>query len=70
MVVIFIKIVLKVLKSVIGNEVFLISIRNELSFYKYKEFEEGSIEFFVMKVFFEGYVKNGNIEKFYGVYYV
>ncbi|XP_068707470.1 uncharacterized protein [Montipora foliosa] len=61
--VILTKIVLKVLKSVKGNEVFSTSIRNELSSYKHKELEEGSTEFSVMKALFEGYAKNGNTEK-------
>ena len=40
--VILTKIVLKVLNSAKGNEVFSTSIRNELSSYKHKELEEGS----------------------------
>lgn len=67
--VILTKIVLKVLNSVKGNEVFSTSIRNELSSYKHKELEERSTEFSVMKALFEGYAKNGNTEKFYGAYY-
>lgn len=63
------EIVLKVLKNVKGNEVFSTSIRNELSLYQHKEFEEGTEEFLVMKALIEGYSKNGNIEKFYRNYY-
>ena len=34
-----------------------------------EELEEGTTDFSVMKALFEGYVKNGNTEKFYGAYY-
>lgn len=63
------EIVLKLLKNVKGNEVFSTSIRNELSLYQYKELEEGTKEFLVMKALIEGYSKNGNVEKFYRNYY-
>jgi len=61
--------VLNVIQSVKGNEVFATSLRNELDLYEHEQLEEGTPEFSVMKTLYEGYLKNGNTEKFYGNYY-
>ena len=37
--------------------------------YQFKQFDEGTDEFTVLKTIYDGYLKNGDIEKFYGKYY-
>lgn len=40
-----------------------------MNLYQFKQFDEGTDEFTVLKTIYDGYLKNGDIEKFYGKYY-
>ena len=52
-----------------GNKIFNGDLRNEFSHYEYVLLTETDEGFSVLKIFFDGYLKNGNTEKFYGKYY-
>lgn len=66
---VFVEIVNVVVKKVKENKVFYFDLRDELKYYEYGEFIEIE-EFFVFKILFDGYLKNGDREKFYEKYYV
>ena len=44
-------------------------LKKELNLYTFEQLEEGTEEFSKLKTIYEGFVKNGNAEKFYGKYY-
>ena len=50
-------------------EVFTESLRDELSKYSFQQPEEGSFEFTSIKSMYDGFLKNGDLEKFYQKYY-
>lgn len=52
-----------------GNKIFNADLRNEFSHYEYVLLTETDEGFSVLKILFDGYLKNGNTEKFYGKYY-
>ena len=45
------------------------SLKNEMELYSFEELKEDSVEFAMLKSMFDGYSKNGDIEKFYAKYY-
>ena len=55
-------------KKVKENKVFNADLREELKHYEYGQLTETE-EFFAFKILFDGYLKNGDREKFYGKYY-
>ena len=57
------------IQAVNRGRAFAPSLRNELNLYQFKQFDEGTDEFTVLKTIYDGYLKNGDIEKFYGKYY-
>ena len=57
------------IQTVNRGRAFAPSLRNELNLYQFKQFDEGTDEFTVLKTIYDGYLKNGDIEKFYGKYY-
>ena len=59
------------IKNVKESEVFAASLRTELTEYEYmyEQLNEETHEFSVMQTLFDGYLKNGNAEKFYGKFY-
>lgn len=65
------EIVAHAIKNVKESEVFALSLRTELTEYEYmyEQVNEETHEFSVMQTFFDGYLKNGNAEKFYGKFY-
>lgn len=69
MLVVFVEIVNDVVKKVKENKVFNVDLQDEFKYYEYGQFIEIE-EFFVFKILFDGYLKNGDREKFYGKYYV
>jgi len=50
-------------------EVFADSLRFQLIQYQYEEPDQGTEEFSVMKTLYDGFMKNGDKEKFYGKFY-
>lgn len=56
-------------RSINASEVFAESLRSELNNYKYQPLLEGTHEFCVLKTLYDGFLKNGNLEKFYSKYY-
>ena len=50
-------------------EVFTERLRDELSKYSFQQPEEGSFEFTSIKSMYDGFLKNGDLEKFYEKYY-
>ena len=65
------EIVAHAIKNVKESEVFAASLKTELSEYEYmyEQLNEETHEFSVMQTLFDGYLKNGNAEKFYGKFY-
>ncbi|CAH3149086.1 unnamed protein product [Pocillopora meandrina] len=57
------------IQTVNRGRAFAPSLRNELNLYQFKQFDEGTDEFTVLKTIYDGYLKNGDVEKFYGKYY-
>lgn len=57
------------IRSINASEVFAESLRSELNNYKYQPLLEGTHEFCVLKTLYDGFLKNGNLEKFYSKYY-
>lgn len=57
------------IQNVNGTKAFAASLRNELNLYRYEQLDGGTVEFSVLKALYEGYLKNGNTEKFYVKYY-
>ena len=55
-------------KKVKENNVFNADLRDEFKHYEYGQLTETE-EFSAFKILFDGYVKNGDREKFYGKYY-
>lgn len=55
-------------KNVKENKVFNADLRDELKHYEYGQLTETE-KFSAFKILFEGYLKNGDREKFYGKYY-
>eukprot|EP00794_Sanderia_malayensis_P013603 gene13603-15014_t len=54
---------------VIGNDIFLTSLRNELRLYSYVDIQDASAEFMDLKATFDSLARNGDTEKFYGRFY-
>jgi hypothetical protein len=52
-----------------NNLVFNETLREELKAYSFKKPTEKSVEFGLLKVIYDGLIKNGNPEKFYSKYY-
>ena len=52
-----------------NTKVYSASLRNELNTYIFSQLEEGTEEFAQIKNLYEGFVKNGDPEKFYDKYY-
>ena len=50
-------------------EVFTESLRDELSKYSFQQPEEGSFELTSIKSMYDGFLKDGDLEKFYQKYY-
>ena len=48
---------------------FCSGLRNELDFYVYEQLVDGTVEFFLLKSLFDGYLDKGDSEKFYAKYY-
>ena len=65
------EIVAHAIKNVKESEVFAASLRTELTEYEYmyEQLNEETHECSVMQTPFNGYLKNGNAEKFYGKFY-
>ena len=52
-----------------STKVYSSTLRNELSSYTFEQLEEESEEFTIIRSIYEGIVKNGDAEKFYGKFY-
>ena len=57
------------IRKVNEAEVFTESLRDELSKYSFQQPEEGGFEFTSIKSMYDGFLKNGDLEKFYQKYY-
>ena len=63
------EVVASAIKKINEAEVFTESLRNELSKYSFQQPEEESFEFSSIKSMYDGFLKNGDLEKFYQKYY-
>lgn len=63
------EVVASAIKKINQAEVFTESLRNELSKYSFQQPEEESFEFSSIKSMYDGFLKNGDLEKFYQKYY-
>lgn len=63
------EVVASAIRKINEAEVFTESLRDELSKYSFQQPEEGSFEFTSIKSMYDGFLKNGDLEKFYQKYY-
>ena len=63
------EVVASAIKKINEAEVFTESLRNELSKYSFQQPEEESFEFSSIKSMYDGFLNNGDLEKFYQKYY-
>ena len=63
------EIVHSAIQNINRTKAFAASLRSELNLYRYEQLHEGTEEFSVLKTMYEGYLKKGDTEKFYGKYY-
>ena len=65
------EVVASTIRKINEAEVFTQRLRDELSKYSFEQPEEGSFEFTSIKSMYDhGFIKNGDLEKFYQKYYL
>ncbi|KAL9956840.1 hypothetical protein ACROYT_G038383 [Oculina patagonica] len=63
------EVVASAIRKINAAEVFTKSLRSELRNYSFQQPEEGSLEFATIKSIYDGFLKKGDLEKFYQKYY-